>query len=348
MIDVYAWQTLLEPALKHRLFPDQCRAALAIIAKEDIDLEKFDSEQNVLQILQLLIAVGMVDLGIARIIEGHINALQLIRKYGSAGFRRDVKRLARDPGFLIGVWNADAADDPLRVEAGQLAGTKKYASGANFVSHAIVTTDANAPDITQMYLAEINTAGVSVSLGAWDPLGMKRTESGDVTWCADTQQFTVSFGKPGDYQLQPFFFSGAIRFVAALCGGNLGLYEMIAAELRSRKRTDHPHQKHRLAQSFVAARSAYLATIAAAAYFDGSGEKDVLAAVASARIATENSIFEMLDLAPRSIGLEGWMAANPVSRRLTDLSVYVRQPNPDGARDAVGEAAAAQIIRPAD
>lgn len=348
MTDVYAWQTLLEPALEHNGFPEQCRAALAIICQEDINLGKFDSQQSVTQILQLLVATGIVDLAIARIIEGHINGLQLIQKYGSVSFRQEVDRLARDPAFLIGVWNADAADDPLRLEAGQLTGTKIYASGADFVSHAIVTTDANAPVETQMYLAEIDRAKLAVSLKAWDPLGMKRTESGAVSWRAHQQNMATSFGKPGDYQGQPFFSAGAIRFAATLCGGNLGLYDMIVKELRSRHRTDHPHQKHRLARSFVAARSAYLAIISAGAYFTGSSEKELLAMVASARIEVEESISAMLDLAPRSIGLEGWMAANPISQRLTDLSVYVRQPNPDGARDTVGEAAAAQIIKPAD
>ena len=100
-------------------------------------------------LLMLLAAVGRGDLSVGRIFEGHVNALYLIQKYGSAAQSKRFATAAGEGG-IFGVWNTDAPDDPLRIVAGKFEGKKSFASGVDGLSHAIVTVSDDSG--RQMYI----------------------------------------------------------------------------------------------------------------------------------------------------------------------------------------------------
>ena len=55
---------------------------------------------------------------------------------------------------------------------------------------------------------------------------------------------------------------------------------------------------------------------------------------------------EAIVLAQQSVGVAAHFRAHPLSRVLTDLMVYLRQPAPDAQRMAVADAAAAGRLEP--
>ena len=120
----------------------------------------------------LLAAVGRGDLSVGRIFEGHVNALYLIQKYGSAA-QAERFATAAGEGGIFGVWNTDAPDDPLRIVAGKFEGKKSFASGVDGLSHAIVTVSDDSG--RQMYIVPTDELGVDRSW--WRPLGMRASGS---------------------------------------------------------------------------------------------------------------------------------------------------------------------------
>jgi alkylation response protein AidB-like acyl-CoA dehydrogenase len=151
------------------------------------------------------------------------------------------------------------------------------------------------------------------------------------------------------YLADPWFSGGAMRFAAVQAGVARGLAEFAAAHLVKRERADAPHQAARLG-AVAAALVGLEGTLerAAAAWDAGcaphaSAEAAEVAAAHGhiARVAAERALLEVADLVQRAVGLGGLIAPHPLERRLRDALTYVRQPNPDGAREAAGRAFAA-------
>ena len=95
-----------------------------------------------LSLLRLLYRVGRRDLPLGRLFEGHVDALQIVSRYGNARQRSMIER-AVEHGGAFGVWNADLPGERLRIEDGRLVGGKSFASGAGILSHALVSVDAD-------------------------------------------------------------------------------------------------------------------------------------------------------------------------------------------------------------
>jgi alkylation response protein AidB-like acyl-CoA dehydrogenase len=75
------------------------------------------------RLLRILAAVGRGDLSAARIFEGHVNALLLIRLFGSEAQRKYYASLASG-GDLFGIWNTDVSGEAVRLEGRMLHGKK--------------------------------------------------------------------------------------------------------------------------------------------------------------------------------------------------------------------------------
>ena len=71
-------------------------------------------EPGACKLAAVLRLVGYGSLALGRIYEGHVNALQLIARYGNIGQRERLFADALD-GHLFGVWNTDAPGNCLRL-----------------------------------------------------------------------------------------------------------------------------------------------------------------------------------------------------------------------------------------
>ncbi len=300
-------------------------------------------------LLRLLAAIGRGDLSTGRIFEGHANALLLVCRYGTpeqaAAYRAKAQK-----GELFGVWNTDAPTDPLRLQEGCYAGKKNYASGVDGLSQAIVTMPTTGG--RQMMVAPLDAALVDRSW--WRPLGMRASGSHIIDLTGVSADADHVLGQPDDYVQEPWFSGGAIRFAAVHVGGMHAVLDAAQAHLTSTGRAGDPYQLHRLARMGIAVESGYGWIDRAAGVWDAAerapedeGSAKALLAYANAtRSAVEANALLVLETAERAVGAAGFNAPHPLERLVRDLRTYLRQPNPDGALRALGEAMATGAWHP--
>jgi len=293
-----------------------------------------------LTLLQMVYRVARRDLPLARLFEGHVDALQIIARYADAETARDAAATAAQGG-AFGVWNAALPEERLRVTDGRLFGGKSYASGAGLLSHALAGTDT--AEGNRLVLIDLKASDPSIDRDWWKVVGMQRSQTHVVRWNgADPASFRF-VGEPGDYAREPFFSGGALRFVACHAGGVAAVFDHVRDHLVATGRTGDPHQAGRVADLYLAAAAAAAAVRGAAATW---GTIPYVDHVAAARVAVTACAERAIATAQQAIGLGGMFVAHPLSAALTDLMVYLRQPMPDAQRMRVGAAAADGVLVP--
>ncbi|MGJ3626867.1 PIG-L family deacetylase [Sphingomonas sp. MMS24-JH45] len=168
-------------------------------------------EGTLLHLLELLYETGRVDLPLGRLFEGHVDALQIVQRYGTAAQGRRVEAILAGGG-AFGVWNADLAGQPLRLADGRLTGGESFASGAG-LPHALVTVDGEGG--RQLMLLNLARTPPVVDRSFWHVIGMQRSETHVVRWMEAPVATDDLIGAPGDYVREPWFSGGALRFATA-------------------------------------------------------------------------------------------------------------------------------------
>jgi alkylation response protein AidB-like acyl-CoA dehydrogenase len=164
------------------------------------------------RLLRVLAAIGRGNLSVGRIYEGHVNALLLIRWFGSPSQRKHLETSA-SAGALFGVWNADLPDNPVRMDNGILQGAKSFASGADGLTYTVVT--AARPEGRQMLIVPVK--GLSTDRSWWKPLGMRASGSHVVSF-NNSVDIDFILGIPDDYVREPLFSAGVIVVQRSMSG----------------------------------------------------------------------------------------------------------------------------------
>ncbi len=292
-----------------------------------------------LALLRLLYATGREDLPLGRLFEGHVDALQIVSRYGD-----DTRRAMLVDIAALGVWNADLAGEPLRLDGRRLTGGKSFASGAGILSHALVTADVAGG--RQLVLLDLARTPPAIDRDFWHVVGMQRSETHIVRWRDAAIDPGDLIGAPGDYVREPWFSGGALRFAAVQAGGIAALVDRTSDHLVATSRADDPHQAGRLAALHAEAEAAAGAVRTAATGWFADAEAR-LPLVAAARAAVYAAGGRALSLAQEAVGVQALFVDHPLAATITDLSMYLRQPGPDAQRMRVGAAVAAGVLRPA-
>ncbi len=306
-----------------------------------------------LPLLRLLAAVGSADLALGRLYEGHVNGLILVASFGTT---EQVHRATADAaaGKLFGVWNTgDGEPMSITAHAGDLRlhGCKGFATGAAFVERPIVTANYHGWQMTLPHMdAEPVARAVTTDRSSWQPFGMERSESYTVDFTGVPLDDADLIGQPGDFYRDPLFRGGAVRFAAVQAGALVRLASLFAQWLQSRGRGADPYQLARLGEVTLAAQEAVLWVERAAAAAERGLWPDAEAGAAREMIHTANMTrlaVERLATAtmPRviaGVGAHGLLRPSRFERLIRDLTMYLRQPNPDGTLAEVGRFALAQ------
>lgn len=281
--------------------------------------------------LALLRLIGAASLPLGRVFEGHLNAVRLTTRLGTAAQAQAVAQDAR-AGHLFGVWATDDGRDPLRLDGEILRGAKVLASGAGTVTRALVTA---GDTLLLVPLAPGERADIS----GWTAQGMRASATGRVSFDGIALREVERIGPPGAYLRQPDFSGGAWRPSAVALGGLDAMMREFRGGLVARQRHGNAHQQARAGLAMIAQQTASL-WLSHAASLAEAEERDaelVAAAVGLARIAVEAACLDAMRLAQRSLGLASFMRPAPIERICRDLATYLRQPAPD---ETLTEAAA--------
>lgn len=301
-----------------------------------------------LALLRTLYDTGRRDLPLGRLLEGHVDALQIVGRYADPALAATTHARARD-GALFGVWNADLPEGRLARDGDGMSGGKSYASGAGVLTHALVTIDEatmDGSDGRQLLLVDLDRAPPAIDRDWWRVVGMQRSQTHIVHWTNAPSDAFAPIGNPGDYVCEPWFSGGALRFVAVHAGGIAALCDHVRDHLIATGRARDPHQAGRLAALFGLADAAALVVRAAADAWFGNDDALRLARVAAARVRVAEAAEQALSIAQAAVGLPGMFHAHPLSAAMTNLAVYIRQPAPDAQRMAVGRAVADGVLVP--
>lgn len=164
----------------------------------------------------ILAALAEEDLSLARLGEGHADALAILHESG---------RGSRHPGSSYGVWAARTGTRGVTahpVPGGwRLTGSKPFCSGAGILDRALVT--AEAPDGYRLF--DIATAEIVVDTtpDSWPAVGMADSVSETLIFGGPMISEDDAIGPPGFYTDRPGFWFGASGVAACWYGGARGL-----------------------------------------------------------------------------------------------------------------------------
>jgi hypothetical protein len=277
-----------------------------------------------------LATVAAHDLALAKLFEGHADALAILAEAGES---------APAPGRTWGMWAAEPPGARVVLEAGQgdrctLTGVKAWCSGARHLDAALLTAwtaDGAGPFLVRVELAQ---PGVSFDDACWQAVGMRASESVDVRFDGVAAR---RVGGERLYLARPGFWQGGIGIAACWHGGACG----VAHTLRAQALAAGSHAGwHRLAalgavDHVLAANAALLRE--AAAWVDAHPGDSAQFWALRTRAAADAACEQVLHHATRALGAGPLCRDAAFARRAADLPVFVRQCHGDRDLAALGE-----------
>ncbi|HME65815.1 MAG TPA: acyl-CoA dehydrogenase [Streptosporangiaceae bacterium] len=261
-----------------------------------------------------LAALAEEDLSLARLAEGHADALAILAELGHA---------TPPAGSRWGVWAAQPPGPALTASrAGRgwrLDGIKQYCSGAHSVTDALVT--AAAPDGSRLFA--VSTADLVPVAGSWPAVGMADSDTLDVRFAGIPAE---PVGGPGSYIDRPGFAHGGAGVAACWYGGARGVGRTLLAVATARD--VGPHALAHLGAVDIALHTAGTVLDVAATDIDadpddgsGSGPLRTL----RVRAFVEAISTEVMQRVGRALGAGPLCHDGAHARRVADLTVYLRQ-----------------------
>jgi hypothetical protein len=155
------------------------------------------------------------DLSLARLGEGHADAVAILQESG---------RAPRNPEASYGVWAARTGSGGVTATPSKggwvLSGRKPFCSGSGLVERSLVT--AEAPDGYRLFDVATDDLVVDTCPGSWPAVGMADSLSETLVlegWVSPQD----AVGPPGFYTDRPGFWFGACGVAACWYGGARGL-----------------------------------------------------------------------------------------------------------------------------
>jgi alkylation response protein AidB-like acyl-CoA dehydrogenase len=266
-----------------------------------------------------LAGIAESDLSLARLSEGHVDALAILDELGGG------TASGAPAGSRWGVWAAMPPGPSLSASQHDgrwwLDGTKQYCSGARACTHVLVT--AQAPDGVRLFVADTAAEGVRPVPGTWPAVGMAGSDTLDVRFSRVPAE---PLGAPGGYVNRPGFHHGGAGVAACWYGGARGVARPLLAA--ARQRDIGAHAFAHLGAVDIALRSAATALEHAADEIDSDplDRKDAGGRRAlRVRTLIEAVATDVLGRVGRALGAGPLGHDGDHARQVADLTVYLRQ-----------------------
>ena len=271
-----------------------------------------------------LFDVGSRDLTLARLVEGHADAVRIL---GEAG-------CAARPG-LYGVWASRSAGTGLEAtragDGWRLRGELRFASGVDVVDRALVTAST---DEGEYLLFDVAADRFRPDRSTWRTPAMDASRS--FTVHADLVTTEEPVGGGGFYLGRRGFALGGLGVAAVWAGGARSVVDQVATGLRRFSPT--PHQLRRVGLMDQQVWQARTVLDHVAGRLDGDPDLPPAAPVAAARTSVVDACEQVVVEAGRVVGPGGLSTDERLGRTLADLTLYVRQHHVDATLEGRGRA----------
>ena len=282
------------------------------------------------QLWETLATIGSIDLGAARAIEPHLDALAILAEAGP-------RASAIDPGGSTwGVFAAEGGDDPLIATRSDarwvLGGTKPWCSLADRIDRALVT--AHLPGGQRaLFAVALHADGVAVATGRWHARGLVEIPSGPVVFRSVPAE---PVGEPGWYLSRPGFAWGGIGVAACWYGGAVGVARSLFEGAQS---SSSPLMAAHLGAVDADLHSARRALAEAAALVDANpGRPDGSLLAKRVRAVVARTCESVLMHTGHALGPAPLALDESHSKRVADLELYVRQHHAERDDASLGSA----------
>jgi alkylation response protein AidB-like acyl-CoA dehydrogenase len=271
---------------------------------------------------EALAELGRRDLALARLAEGHVDAVAILAEAG----RTPV------PDALYGVWAARSGGTGADFDGETLSGTVRFCSGAHVLGRALV---AALDPAGQGHLLDVDLTGQRIhrSADTWQAIGMDASDSGDVTFDQVVPDAVV--GPPGWYVSRPGFGHGGIGVAAVWLGGCAAVLDSVLADLGERGKQDE-HQLAHVGAMYTGLRAAEALLSQTAGEIDANPGLDAMHVAQLCRASVEDAAGEILARAPKVTGPALMCRDRRFPQQLADLQVYVRQHHAERDLAALG------------
>jgi hypothetical protein len=306
--------------------PDrQQSAASALHMLIDAGLDQLEPPGGgrTLQRWSALAAVAAHDLSLAKLYEGHTDALAILRELGQP---------PPEAGRSWAVWAAEAPEGRALIEAAadgsvRLYGAKCWCSGAADVSHGLLTAwpaDGSGPQLVSVPMAQ---RGITVSRQSWHAVGMADSASLELSFDGARAQ---RIGGVGDYLSRAGFWQGGAGVAACWFGGATALGESLREAVVGAG-TAHPFKLAALGKVELALTATAALLRDAASWIDAHPNDDASRVALRARLAAERCAAVVQDECGRALGAAAYCRDKRFARLAADLPVFIRQSH--GERD---------------
>ena len=275
---------------------------------------------------QMLSMVAAHDLSLAKVFEGHTDALAILAELGAA---------APAAATVWGTWCAEPPDARVALifdgPGGQarLQGRKAWCSGAASVTHAVVSC-WNAAGEPCLAAVDMQQAGVRVTGEGWQAVGMADSGSVDVEF---DRAIAKPIGAPGDYVRRAGFWQGGAGIAACWWGGAFGIARSVRSMVGPKP---DAHRLAHLGAIDIALTASAALLRECAVWIDTRPKADAQAIALRARLAVEHAANEVMQHAGRAVGAGPLCRNARFARAMADLPVYLRQSHAERDLAALG------------
>lgn len=266
------------------------------------------------------------DLVLGRLVEAHADALAILKE-----LRADHILPASDLGSRWGVWAAGPPETVVadrRADGWTVTGTKRWCSGAKFVTHALV--DAAAEDGQRLFAVDVAHPGVTVGSPDWLGSGMRRSD----TRCIDFLDVpAVPVGRPEEYLSRPGFWAGAIGVAACWHGGAVAVAEPLRVADDARLDV---HTLVHLGAIYVALLQNQTMLREAGRRIDAEPGSNCAVLARSVRSTVERNATAVIDRMGRALGPVPLAYDQRHADVVNDLTIYIRQDHAERDLERLG------------
>lgn len=313
--------------------------ALATLVAHQLDDLPMPGAGNTLRRWQALAVVAAFDLPLAKLYEGHTDALAILGE------------LKPDQVIAPGTWCVWASEAPLAkvsitstvLDSVRLSGAKSWCSGAATADYALLTAwDAEA-QTPQLVLRPVRQHQIRVDASLWKAVGMATSQSLDVQFDGAVAH---RVGSVGAYLQCPGFWRGGVGVAACWWGGANGIGQ--AFKQSKAAQTAEALSLFKLAgpgKVALALQETAAVLRESATWIDAHPLADASAVALAAPLSAEQCAKRGLDEVRKAMGASPFCRDEKFAQAAADLPVFIRQSHAErdfvslGGRVNAGQAA---------